>query len=128
MRWKIVLGGCLAVVAACAAPPAAAPLPFDVRPTMTGLRADALAIARALEHGELATVTAHVRRLESTRIGPDDGSANPEFDTLAGSFASSAHLLRQAIDGDDVPRGRIAFSQLLQRCDACHDRFRATAR
>lgn len=94
---------------------------------MTGLRVDTLAIARGLEAADPSAVVAHARRLESTSVVPTGASADAEFEALAAGFTSSAGLLRRSLEADDVPRARIAFSQLLQRCDACHARFRAAS-
>lgn len=129
MRWIswFVVGSALAAgsCSSLEAPPA---LPFDIRPTMTGLRVDALAIARALEVGDPTAATASARRLESSALVPNGITPPAEYETFATGFTSSARFLRQALEDDDTPRARIAFSQMLQRCDACHDQFRGTPR
>ncbi|MBK6940152.1 MAG: cytochrome c [Planctomycetes bacterium] len=126
-RTELLLAGAIAL-AACASTPPPPPLPFDVRPTMTGLRVDTLAIARGLEAANQDGVVSNARRLESIVIVPPGADAGAEFDSLAAGFTSAARLLRGSLESDDLPRARIAFSQLLQRCDACHARFRAPAR
>lgn len=112
---------------ACSSTPDPEALPFDVRPAMTGLRVDALVIARALEASDPTAAVASARRLESSPIAPSGVPLPPDFDTLAASFTSSARFVREALEREDMPRARIAFSQLLERCDACHDRFRGHA-
>jgi hypothetical protein len=119
-----ILAVALIGVLACAAP-AVSPLTFDVRPTMVGLRVDALNVARGLEGGTFEAAAASARRIEKAAIVPTGSPAPAEFVQFAEALRGSATFLRSALDGEDGPRARIALSQMFERCDACHERFRA---
>lgn len=114
----------LALLVAGACRSVTSPLGFDAGAAMHAVREDAAEIARRLDRGELPDAVTAAHRLATLRIAPGH-AAPPEFRTLETEFREEAALLVLALETESRSLSQRRFESLLDRCDACHARYRA---
>lgn len=99
------------------------PLPFDLRPAMASVQRDAAHVARFLAAGRPAESLPVLARLSGLRLSDRPG-VPADFERLEQEFKNAAREMVAAIEAQDRRRTSRRFSTLLDRCDACHARYR----
>ncbi len=94
---------------------------------MNGLREDARSIAVALASRRLALASEPCGRLAVVSIGRDGDPLDAEFKERASELRSAAAELARVIETGRQGDAENAFARVIERCDACHARYRPGA-
>ncbi|MFH0947060.1 MAG: hypothetical protein V2A76_17865 [Planctomycetota bacterium] len=113
----------LVLAAGCLGPEPVPELPFDARPAMGSMREDAAEIARILGAGRSLDAVTPARRLAEIQLGPGL-EPPPEFRELEEGFRAAAAALSESLDRGEQRENGVRYRVMLERCDACHERFR----
>ena len=120
---KRMVAASLLILAGCLGPEPAPQLPFDARPVMGSMREDAAEIGRILGAGRSLDAVAPARRLAEIRLGA--GVELPaDFRELEERFRVAAAALSESLDREERREVSVRNRVMLERCDACHERFR----
>ncbi len=113
----------LALVVSTACRSAGDPLPFDAGAAMHAVREDAADVARRLDRGRLLDAVSPAYRLSTLRIAPGR-EAPTEFRALEADLRDAAARLVDALESGSLQEATRSFEAVLDRCDACHARYR----